>query len=330
MYFKHFVVAVALIAAFMLTGCAAKSDVEALQQQAKHDRQEQRELYAALEAELSNKIETTSTPVQARQADIWAEMNTMKQDLAAISGRMDDIDLKLSELTGGDGSTYSLPVVANEVEAIKFALEHQLAVDMDEVLKLVAASKPAPQGLTPEAEKAENSAILLTQKVENADGTIETVTVPANTEESQAVAEPGTPAQETATKTAKTAAADPAQLLYDKAYQEFGARQYDKARSLWAEFTTTFTNHNLVPNAIFWQGECWYQLQDYQRAILAYQDVIKKFPKSTKYKYALLKQGISFYRLNKAELGKLVLGDLVSKYPDSTEAARAKQFLKDN
>ncbi len=308
-------VIITLLVVSFLAGCAAKSDVEALQKQARYDRQQQRELYKELEDELSKKIETTSSPVQARQADIWSELSTIKQDLAVMTGRMDDLDIKLSELSG-EGDSISLPQVSADVEAIKFALEHQLAVDMEEVMRLVAKSKPAPTQLSPEAEEAENAAIILTQEVENEDGTIETVQVEAASS-SEAVA-------------AEQATTDPAQLLYDKAYSNFGQREYDKARSLWAEFTTTFPSHQLTPNAIFWQGECWYQLGDYQRAILAYQDVIKKHQKSTKYKYALLKQGISFYNLDKKDLGKLVLSDLVSKYPDSTEATRAKQFIKEN
>ncbi len=310
--YRQMHIVIPLLAVVFLTGCAAKSDVEELQKQARYDRQQQRELYKELEDELSKKIEITSSPVQARQADIWSELSSIKQNMAVMSGHLDDIDFKLSELSGEGNSTASLPQVAADVEAIKFALEHQLAVDMDEVMRLVIKSRPAPKQPSQEAEETENA--ILSQKVENQDGSIDTVQIE--------VANSSTAVDEQQ--------ADPAQLLYDKAYSNFGQREYDKARSLWAEFTTTFPSHKLIPNAIFWQGECWYQLGDYQRAILAYQDVIKKHQKSTKYKYALLKQGISFYHLDKKDLGKLVLSDLVSKYPSSTEAARAKQFIKDN
>lgn len=335
-------IALFILVSVILGGCAAKSDLEALQEQARIDRAEHRERYQELEAELSRKIADTSNPVQARQADIWAELSGLKQDIAAISGRMDDIELQMSALSG-EGTGASLPQVAADVHAIKFALEHQLAVDMEEVMRLAAPTLPKPPvvGLTPQAEAAENEAVILTQEVVNPDGSVTTLEMgsPATdgvaqtsqtaADAPQAVSPTMDAASGDAAQSVQTAT-DPAQILYDKAYENFGTRHYDKARSLWAEFTTTFTDHALVPNAIFWQGECWYQLGDYQRAILAYQDVIKKHPKSTKYKYALLKQGISFYRLNKKDLGKLVLGDLVSKYPDSTEAIRAKQFIKDN
>lgn len=348
---KYVPVVIIVLAAAFLAGCAAQKDLEAMQDQARRDRVEHRESYKELEAELAKKIEETSNPVQARQADIWAELASLKQDIAAISGRMDDVEMKMDDLSG-KGTTASLPQVAADVHAIKFALEHQLAVDMEEVMRLAAPTMPkhstAVMGLTPEAEAQENTGVILTQEVVNPDGTVSTIEVgaPAAKSVQDGTAQAAEAVQDTAqaateaaqavpqaldtTQAATQGAADPAQLLYDKAYENFGARGYDKARSLWAEFTTTFTDHALVPNAIFWQGECWYQLGDYQRAILAYQDVIKKHPKSTKYKYALLKQGISFYRLSKKDLGKLVLGDLVSKYPDSTEAARAKQFMKAN
>lgn len=304
-----------LLALALLAGCAAKSDVEALQEENRRSRQESRELYRQLEEELSRKIETTSTPVQARQADIWAELNLLRQDMADLSGRMDDLDLRLGALAGEGNSTASLPQVARDVEAIKFALEHQLAVDMAEVMRLADAARPAPQ---------------LTGMEGMVEAAPEVPGAAAPTAESGQAEEPAARATEETAPEPVQADADPAQVLYDRAYDLFGQRKYDAARSLWAEFTTTFKDHPLVPNAIFWQGECWYQMQDYQRAILAYQDVIKQHPKSSKYRYALLKQGISFHRLGKSDLGNLVLEDLVSKFPDSTEATRAKQFMKDN
>jgi TolA-binding protein len=83
-----------------------------------------------------------------------------------------------------------------------------------------------------------------------------------------------------------------------------------------------------VPNALFWQGECHYQMRDYARAILAYQKVIENYKKSNKYRPAMLKQGISFFKMDKKKPGRLVLQDLIDKHPQSAEARRAKTFLQ--
>ena len=127
-----------------------------------------------------------------------------------------------------------------------------------------------------------------------------------------------------------TPAYDSSQALYKKALQSFYAKQYAQALSLWQEFVTTFTKDALVPNALFWQGECHYQMHDYARAVLAYQKVIEKYTKSNKYRPALLKQGMSFFKLKKKKPGNLVLQDLIKKYPKTIEARRAKAFLKSN
>jgi TolA-binding protein len=83
-----------------------------------------------------------------------------------------------------------------------------------------------------------------------------------------------------------------------------------------------------VPNAIFWQGESFFQMGDFANAVLTYQKVIENHSTSNKYKAALLKQGISFFKLKKDQAGKLVLDDLIKKYPDSAEAKRAQAYLK--
>ncbi|MBS3780384.1 MAG: hypothetical protein KGY41_08310, partial [Desulfovermiculus sp.] len=49
------------------------------------------------------------------------------------------------------------------------------------------------------------------------------------------------------------------QLLYEQALNAFHNREYDQAKDLWAEFASQFSEHDLVPNAYFWQGECLYQ-----------------------------------------------------------------------
>lgn len=97
---------------------------------------------------------------------------------------------------------------------------------------------------------------------------------------------------------------------------------------MWAEFVKGFPNDSLVPNALFWQGESFFQMQDYANAVLTYQQVIEKHSKSPKYKAALLKQGIAFFKLKKDQAGKLVLQDLIKKYPNSAEAKRAQAYLK--
>lgn len=316
-----FMLLLAICTAF--TGCATKSEVETLEMQARRDREEARKLLRQMEQEFNTRLETSSSPVREKQADIWVELNALRTDLAMLQGQVDDLSLQLDQLSGGEDSTTSLPALALDMKAVKFALEHQLAIDLGKIRQQVApkgdAAARAARGTAQAAEPMTPSSTDPEQQAEQ-----------AIVQAEQGAQDPSASKATPATNTGETVApkAEPAQALYDKAYAAFGERNYEQARTLWAEFVTAFPDHFLVPNAVFWQGECYYQLQDYKRAVLAYQDVIKKYPKSSKFKYALLKQGISLYKLDRADLGKVVLQDLVDKYPSTPEAARAKQFMQ--
>ncbi|MFW6415311.1 MAG: tol-pal system protein YbgF [Thermodesulfobacteriota bacterium] len=118
--------------------------------------------------------------------------------------------------------------------------------------------------------------------------------------------------------------------LYNKALDKFNSREYEEAQSLWAEFIDNFPEHELVPNAYFWQGEGLFQSQNYSDAILKYQKVVEDYKDSNKYPAALLKQGIAFYRKDKPKPGKILLQDLIKNFPDTSEAKRAKKFLQNH
>jgi len=120
---------------------------------------------------------------------------------------------------------------------------------------------------------------------------------------------------------------DPAKALYDKAYALYKEGNYERARSYWAEFTDTFKGHAFTPSAVFWQGQCYYMLKDYARAVILYEDVIEKYQKSSKYKSALLRSGYSWQHLDKPELAKMRFEEIIKKFPKSVEATQAKRSL---
>ncbi len=123
---------------------------------------------------------------------------------------------------------------------------------------------------------------------------------------------------------------DPAQALYDKALKLFNEQNYQAAQATWQEFAEKYPQNSLVSNAVFWQGESYYQMRDYPKAILSYHEIIDKYPNSPKYRAAMLKQGISFIIIKRTEAGRVVLNDLIKKYPNTPEAKRAEDFLKNS
>jgi len=281
-----------------IPGCVTTSDFDRLRSQVYSQEQErikQQERITQLEAELARS--------QPAQANNWAEVNTLRSQMAAMTGQLDDLrrtQEMQQQSAGGLVTVDTLNARVVDLERKNLFMASQLGIVFDEMPQLSAPQPVAPFPGSPAPEP------------------------PAFTQtETPAAAAPVTP------QTSQTQPELSGQELYQQALENFYAMKYQQAQTMWAEFVKGFPNDPLVPNAIFWQGECFFQMQDYANAVLTYQKVIEDHSKSNKYTAALLKQGISFFKLKKDQAGKLVLEDLIKKHPQSAEAKRAQAYLKD-
>lgn len=283
-----------------LNGCVTTSDMDKLRMEMRQTRSQLNKKIDNLDQQVSadnvtlrEEIKKSSSPVQTQQANMYAEVNALKMQVAKLQGTVNTMSESVARLDAGDtNSTVSLEELSQKVENMRLALESQLAID----LGLIKAQAP---------KDAETQ-----QAISNATAAI------------------GGIAAVVAPEPKKVEPVDPAQALYDKGLALFKERKYKDAIRDMAEFTKTFPKHKLVPNAIFWEGECYYQLKDYANAALKYQVVIAKHSKSNKYKSALLKQGLSLIKLGKTKSGRYILEDLIKKAPESAEAKRAKTIIK--
>ncbi len=300
-------IVLALGLAALLAGCATKSDLETLQNQAYRDRQESRRTIQKLEdqltqtqGELRDEIQKSTSPVQARQANTWAELETLRMQVAKLQEKLDTLSVKFNAMTSTTEGGPTLIDVAGDVQNIKTALQSQFGMDLGGSAPALAAKTDAP---AVQADKGKPA--------------------PAKVEPTKV-----------ATKQPEAPKADPkvdtAEALFAKADSSFKARKYEEARQYYSEFATNFKKHPKTSEAVYWVGECAFNLQDYGKAVLAYQEVIERFPKSSKYKSAVLKQGMAFYKIGKDKAGRAVLQDLVDRFPSSPEAISAKKFLKDH
>lgn len=238
-------------------------------------------------------VKSAQSPAATKQAEMYTNLQSIRSDLARTQDEVMRIERNLGMLEEKQGNS-------------NMAVE-QNRTDIAEV-KGQLAQIASQLGMELEPGMAEKQAV--------AEPGMENATEPA-TDEAEDVAP------------AKTMV-EPTLELYQSARQEFEQRNYEQAKDMWAEFAQKFPEHELVPNAIFWQGESYYQMREYARAVLKYQEVIDNHKNSTKYRAALLKQGISFMRLGRVKAGKLLLQDVVDKFPDSPEAKRAQIILSGN
>ncbi len=114
--------------------------------------------------------------------------------------------------------------------------------------------------------------------------------------------------------------------LYAAAYETFKEGKYGKARTEFQNFLKMHSRTEYSGNAQFWIGECYYNEQQYEKAILEYEKVVTNFPEGNKVPYALLKQGLSFQQLGDKTSARLFLQQVIRDYPNTNQAgvARAK------
>jgi tol-pal system protein YbgF len=294
--------------AMLQTGCASREDVQVLEAQLKQTQKDAAKRIQQLEQQLAEtrtrlqeQIAQSSNPMRAAQANIWSDLEQTRNRLSSLEGRVDAAERVLGEVESqGDKQQAILKRMAFETQAMRMALTSELGVDLPE----------------PPAEGLDNATAPF------APGEARPANATAGNATASRAKKPSPPPEPEPEEQA-----DPAKALYDTAMENFKARKYDKARRLWAEFAENFPKHYLAPNAWFWQGECHYQQQRYAQAVLAYQNVLDRYPKSAKFKTALLKQGITWFKLGKPKAGRLRLEELVESFPKTPEAKRARAFL---
>ena len=240
-----------------------------------------------------NTMNSQLSGVQPAQADIWSQVQDLSQEIALLKGRLDTLERNA--------------VPADDIAPIRDHLDrHEQAlyrIGSEFVLNLpMLDQNPAPEEITPD---------------EAAPGE----TVPANTNGAGQSDQP---------QPVPDAVSDTATVLYEQGVALFNTREYDRALRNFKDFTDVYPTHTLASNAWFWQGETNFQLKNYAAAALAYEQVIAKFPRSSKYSSSLLKQGICFHSLGRKDAGKTRLNEVIGKFPGTPEATRAKRFLEEN
>jgi len=143
------------------------------------------------------------------------------------------------------------------------------------------------------------------------------------------------PAVEMPTETTVAKPAPVAQMnmtednLYAAGIERFNAADYTGARDIFDKFLKTYPASSHCDNAYFWIGETYFRENRYEKAILAYQEVIDKFPGGNKFPAALLKQGMAFSKINDDINARLIYKRLLADFPDSVEARDAGRLLQE-
>ena len=123
---------------------------------------------------------------------------------------------------------------------------------------------------------------------------------------------------------------------YEEAFRLYRAADYQAAVDRFRSFLQTHPSSDYADNALFWIGECYLKLDDHERAVLAFEDVTKKYPTGNKVPDALYRQGVALMEIGKksgqedtynAAAGQ-IFERITTDFPQSERVAEAQRQLE--
>ena len=119
------------------------------------------------------------------------------------------------------------------------------------------------------------------------------------------------------------------QKIYDNAFGDYSAGQYDLAIEGFEAFIKTSPRSELADDAQLNIGNALYAGGKFQQAVAAYQVVIANYPQSNSVPAAYYKMGLSYKSLKQDDLARKALETVIKNYPDAlAEASLARQALE--
>lgn len=119
------------------------------------------------------------------------------------------------------------------------------------------------------------------------------------------------------------------QQSYDAAFLLLKEGKYEASRRGFGRFLERFPQDALADNAQYWIGELYSVQKKYREALAAFNQVLVRWPTSTKVPASLLKIGIAFSALGDLKNAHTSLTRLVDDYPHSPAVSMAKKHLLD-
>ncbi|HLP48414.1 MAG TPA: tetratricopeptide repeat protein [Candidatus Kapabacteria bacterium] len=127
---------------------------------------------------------------------------------------------------------------------------------------------------------------------------------------------------------------DEEEVIYKEGYKYYLEQNYTQAIERFSELTTQFDESAVTDNALYWQAESFYRLNQIDRALAFYQIIYRYFPFSTKADYSLFKIGTIYNERKDYNRALLAFTRLVEEYPASdlnnTAAMKINEIKRDN
>lgn len=255
--------------------------------------------------------------IQARQAEMANNIDRLNSEIMQIKGQLEESSHRSQSSQSESDMTKS--TLQNQVDA----LSQQFVILSDQVNQNTSALK-AGQGVSPTVTSrpvAERTPNEVPPPSGKASGKTEVKELsPSQSKVTPAEKKPGA-------DTEAASSNDPGKAIYDQGLELFRSSKFNEAYRTFSDYINKYPKGKMAPNARFWLGDCYYNQQEYELAILEYQKVVENFPSDGKAPAALLKQGLAFEKLKDNETAKIVYKKLMKDYPKSDQVETAKKRL---
>lgn len=141
------------------------------------------------------------------------------------------------------------------------------------------------------------------------------------------LSEDSTEADETSSTPEQTASQGDELLDYQAAFALLKAGSYARATEAFQAFLQSYPEGRYADNALYWLGESYYVVRDFEQALPQFQRVVEEHPASPKRPDALLKIGFIYHEQGKLDQARATLQQVIDDFGDTTAAALAKQRL---
>ena len=154
------------------------------------------------------------------------------------------------------------------------------------------------------------------------------VTAPSTGDPAAGATTPGGPPTGTVTPPTGPGPIIAPQKLYDTAFADYTAGQYDLAVIGFETFIKTSPRSELADDAQLNIGNALYAAGKFKEAVPALQQVINNYPQSNSVAGALYKLGLTYEQLKQADLARKAYETVTKNHEGTIEASLARQGLE--
>ncbi len=115
---------------------------------------------------------------------------------------------------------------------------------------------------------------------------------------------------------------------YQAAFEMLKEGRYGESAQAFQQFLVAFASSPLADNAQYWLAETYYVQRNFKTALPAFEKVLETYPESRKIPDALLKIGYCNYELEQWDQARTALQQVAADYPETTAARLANQRLE--